>query len=189
MSCWDPPPPPCCTLTCPSSGPGTRGSVRAPGDSIPFLMWGHWPRALAAPSLLCCPWLMRMDSRGRVLRCGLALRTCALQGVTAVTFVFLCLFQEVRSTTVAFLLLRIPTLKIKVASKKETFEANLKTECDLWHLLVKEMWAGRKLADDHKVWGLGLPFLLAQSSSRRTPAPVVMLSPWCSGNLGVLGAE
>ncbi|KAI5281101.1 Denn Domain-Containing Protein 3 [Manis pentadactyla] len=58
--------------------------------------------------------------------------------------------EEVRSTTVAFLLLRIPTLKIKVASKKETFEANLKTECDLWHLLVKEMWAGRKLADDHK---------------------------------------
>ncbi|KAK2502568.1 hypothetical protein MC885_010077 [Smutsia gigantea] len=58
--------------------------------------------------------------------------------------------EEVRSTTVAFLLLRIPTLKIKVASKKETFEANLKTECDLWHLMVKEMWAGRKLADDHK---------------------------------------
>lgn len=59
--------------------------------------------------------------------------------------------QEVRSTTVAFLLLRIPTLKIKVVSKKEVFEANLKTECDLWHLMVKEMWAGKKLADDHKV--------------------------------------
>ena len=50
----------------------------------------------------------------------------------------------------SFLLLRIPTLKIKTASKKEVFEANLKTECDLWHLMVKEMWAGRKLADDHK---------------------------------------
>lgn len=61
--------------------------------------------------------------------------------------------QEVRSTTVAFLLLRIPTLKIKTVSKKEVFEANLKTECDLWHLMVKEMWAGKKLADDHKVWG------------------------------------
>uniref|UniRef100_A0A8I3NKB9 DENN domain containing 3 n=1 Tax=Canis lupus familiaris TaxID=9615 RepID=A0A8I3NKB9_CANLF len=58
--------------------------------------------------------------------------------------------EEVRSTTVAFLLLRIPTLKIKVVSKKEVFEANLKTECDLWHLMVKEMWAGKKLADDHK---------------------------------------
>ncbi|XP_033616780.1 DENN domain-containing protein 3 isoform X3 [Fukomys damarensis] len=58
--------------------------------------------------------------------------------------------EEVRSTTVAFLLLRIPTLKIKMASKKEVFEANLKSECDLWHLMVKEMWAGKKLADDHK---------------------------------------
>uniref|UniRef100_A0A8D0V6S0 DENN domain containing 3 n=1 Tax=Sus scrofa TaxID=9823 RepID=A0A8D0V6S0_PIG len=58
--------------------------------------------------------------------------------------------EEVRSTTVAFLLLRIPTLKIKTASKKEVFEANLKTECDLWHLMVKEMWAGKKLADEHK---------------------------------------
>lgn len=40
-----------------------------------------------------------------------------------------------------------------MASKKEVFEANLKTECDLWYLMVKEMWAGKKLADDHKVWG------------------------------------
>ncbi|XP_069456974.1 DENN domain-containing protein 3 isoform X2 [Ovis canadensis] len=58
--------------------------------------------------------------------------------------------EDVRSTMATFLLLRIPTLKIKTASKKEVFEANLKTECDLWHLMVKEMWAGRKLADDHK---------------------------------------
>lgn len=59
--------------------------------------------------------------------------------------------QEVRTTTVAFLLLKIPTLKIKTVAKKEVFEANLKSECDLWDLMVKEMWAGKKLADDHKV--------------------------------------
>ncbi|XP_062043922.1 DENN domain-containing protein 3 isoform X2 [Lepus europaeus] len=58
--------------------------------------------------------------------------------------------EEVRSTTVAFLLLRIPTLKIKTLSRKEVFEANLKSECGLWLLLVKEMWAGKQLADDHK---------------------------------------
>ncbi|XP_058132085.1 DENN domain-containing protein 3 isoform X2 [Dasypus novemcinctus] len=58
--------------------------------------------------------------------------------------------EEVRSTTVTFLLLRIPTLKIKTVSRKEVFEANLKAECELWHLMVKEMWAGKKLADDHK---------------------------------------
>lgn len=50
-----------------------------------------------------------------------------------------------------------------MASKKEVFEANLKTECDLWHLMVKEMWAGKKLADDHKVWGTRVP---AHSNSR-----------------------
>ncbi|NXM68630.1 DEND3 protein, partial [Serilophus lunatus] len=58
--------------------------------------------------------------------------------------------EDVKSTTVAFLLLRIPTLRIKTLSRKEVFEANLKTECDLWHLIVKEMWAGKKMADDHK---------------------------------------
>lgn len=61
------------------------------------------------------------------------------------------LLQEVKNTTVVFLLLKIPTLKIKTVAKKEVFEANLKSECDLWHLMVKEMWAGKKLADDHKV--------------------------------------
>ncbi|KAH0617394.1 hypothetical protein JD844_015547 [Phrynosoma platyrhinos] len=58
--------------------------------------------------------------------------------------------EEVKSTTAVFLLLRIPTLKIKTTFKKEVFEANLKSECDLWHLMVKEMWAGKKMADDHK---------------------------------------
>ncbi|XP_006830790.1 PREDICTED: DENN domain-containing protein 3 [Chrysochloris asiatica] len=58
--------------------------------------------------------------------------------------------EEVKNTTVVFLLLRIPTLKIKTVSRREVFEANLKTECDLWYLMVKEMWAGKKLADDHK---------------------------------------
>ncbi|XP_058032392.1 DENN domain-containing protein 3 isoform X2 [Ahaetulla prasina] len=58
--------------------------------------------------------------------------------------------EEVRNTTVTFLLLKIPTLKIKVKYKKDVFEANLKSECDLWHLMVKEMCAGKKMADDHK---------------------------------------
>lgn len=74
--------------------------------------------------------------------------------MTFLTLSFLPL-QEVRSASTAFLLRRIPALKIKVASKKEVFEANLKTECDLWHLMVKEMWAGKKLADDHKVGDAG----------------------------------
>ncbi|NXH44554.1 DEND3 protein, partial [Dicaeum eximium] len=58
--------------------------------------------------------------------------------------------EDVKSTTVSFLLLRLPTLRIKTLSKKEVFEANLKTECDLWYLIVKEMWAGKQMAYDHK---------------------------------------
>ncbi|XP_061111256.1 DENN domain-containing protein 3 isoform X1 [Conger conger] len=58
--------------------------------------------------------------------------------------------EEVKISSAPFLLLRIPSLKIKCQLKKEMFEANLKSECDLWNLMVKEMWAGRKMADDHK---------------------------------------
>ncbi|XP_028673916.2 DENN domain-containing protein 3 isoform X1 [Erpetoichthys calabaricus] len=58
--------------------------------------------------------------------------------------------EELKISSAAFLLLRIPSLKIKTTLRKETFEANLKSECDLWHLMVKEMWAGRKMADEHK---------------------------------------
>lgn len=57
------------------------------------------------------------------------------------------------------LLLRIPSLKLRVRGRKEAFEANLKTETELWNLMVKEMWAGRNMADQHKVtaalWEVG----------------------------------
>lgn len=59
--------------------------------------------------------------------------------------------QEVKVSSAPFLLLRIPSLKLRVHGRKEAFEANLKTETDLWHLMVKEMWAGRNMADQHKV--------------------------------------
>ncbi|XP_075067760.1 DENN domain-containing protein 3 [Mixophyes fleayi] len=58
--------------------------------------------------------------------------------------------EDVKISTSAFLLLRIPTLRIKISSRKDVFEANLKTECDLWNAMIKEMWAGRRMADSHK---------------------------------------
>ncbi|KAM6972971.1 DENN domain-containing protein 3 [Aplochiton taeniatus] len=61
--------------------------------------------------------------------------------------------EEVKISSAAFLLIRIPSLKIRLVSssgKREAFEANLKSETDLWNLIVKEMWAGRKMADQHK---------------------------------------
>ncbi|XP_067355518.1 DENN domain-containing protein 3 isoform X2 [Channa argus] len=58
--------------------------------------------------------------------------------------------EEVKVSSAPFLLLRIPSLKLRVRGRKEAFEANLKTETELWNLMVKEMWAGRCMADQHK---------------------------------------
>uniref|UniRef100_A0A3P8S5U5 DENN domain containing 3 n=1 Tax=Amphiprion percula TaxID=161767 RepID=A0A3P8S5U5_AMPPE len=58
--------------------------------------------------------------------------------------------EEVKVSSAPFLLLRIPSLKLRVRGRKEAFEANLKTETELWNLMVKEMWAGRNIADQHK---------------------------------------
>ncbi|XP_061572742.1 DENN domain-containing protein 3-like isoform X2 [Cololabis saira] len=68
-------------------------------------------------------------------------------------FVEITKFREIQSVKIAsapFLLVRIPSLRIQTASRPEVFEANLKTETELWNLVVKEMWAGRKMADQHK---------------------------------------
>ncbi|XP_033496322.2 DENN domain-containing protein 3-like [Epinephelus lanceolatus] len=58
--------------------------------------------------------------------------------------------QEVKIVSAPFLLVRIPSLRIQTSGRLEVFEANLKTETELWNLVVKEMWAGRKMADQHK---------------------------------------
>ncbi|MED6257748.1 hypothetical protein ATANTOWER_030759 [Ataeniobius toweri] len=58
--------------------------------------------------------------------------------------------QEVKMTSAPFLLVRIPSLRIRTFSRPEFFEANLKMETELWYLIVKEMWAGRKMADQDK---------------------------------------
>ncbi|XP_026172851.1 DENN domain-containing protein 3-like isoform X3 [Mastacembelus armatus] len=58
--------------------------------------------------------------------------------------------QAVKTASASFLLLRIPSLHIHTSSRPEVFEANLKTETELWNLVVREMWAGRKMADQHK---------------------------------------
>ncbi|XP_062914699.1 DENN domain-containing protein 3 isoform X5 [Mobula hypostoma] len=56
---------------------------------------------------------------------------------------------EVENISVLFFPLRIPALKVKT-QLKEPFVANLKTERDLWQLIVKEMWAGSTMANKHK---------------------------------------
>ncbi|KAK2844521.1 hypothetical protein Q5P01_011180 [Channa striata] len=58
--------------------------------------------------------------------------------------------QEVKISLAPFLLARISSLRIQTSRRSEAFEANLKTETELWNLMIKEMWAGRKMADQHK---------------------------------------
>ncbi|XP_029359761.1 DENN domain-containing protein 3-like isoform X2 [Echeneis naucrates] len=58
--------------------------------------------------------------------------------------------QDVKIASAPFLLVRIPSLRIQTSGRTEVFEANLKTETELWNLIVKEMWTGRKMADQHK---------------------------------------
>ncbi|CAL8237913.1 unnamed protein product, partial [Merluccius merluccius] len=58
--------------------------------------------------------------------------------------------KEVKISSAPFLLLRIPSLRIHTFCRAEVFEANLKTETHLWDLVIREMWAGRKMADQHK---------------------------------------
>ncbi|KAM6910026.1 DENN domain-containing protein 3-like isoform 1-T1 [Xenentodon cancila] len=68
-------------------------------------------------------------------------------------FVEIAKFREIQDVKIAsapFLLVRIPSLRIQTSSRPEMFEANLKTETELWNLVVKEMWAGRRMADQHK---------------------------------------
>uniref|UniRef100_A0A8D2ZXD7 DENN domain containing 3 n=1 Tax=Scophthalmus maximus TaxID=52904 RepID=A0A8D2ZXD7_SCOMX len=59
-------------------------------------------------------------------------------------------YRDLEVSSAPFLLLRIPSLKLRIRGRKESFEANLKTETELWNLMVKEMWAGRNMADQHK---------------------------------------
>uniref|UniRef100_A0A667WYG2 DENN domain containing 3 n=1 Tax=Myripristis murdjan TaxID=586833 RepID=A0A667WYG2_9TELE len=59
-------------------------------------------------------------------------------------------YRDIEVSSAPFLLLRIPSLKLRVRGRKDAFEANLKTETELWNLMVKEMWAGRNMADQHK---------------------------------------
>uniref|UniRef100_M4AJ32 DENN domain containing 3 n=1 Tax=Xiphophorus maculatus TaxID=8083 RepID=M4AJ32_XIPMA len=58
--------------------------------------------------------------------------------------------QEVKMASAPFLLVRILSLRIKTFSRPELFEANLKMETKLWNLIIKEMWAGRKMSDQDK---------------------------------------
>uniref|UniRef100_A0A7N6BQH3 UDENN domain-containing protein n=1 Tax=Anabas testudineus TaxID=64144 RepID=A0A7N6BQH3_ANATE len=59
-------------------------------------------------------------------------------------------FRDIKIASTPLPLVRIPSLRIQNFGRAEVFEANLKAETELWSLMVKEMWGGRKMADQHK---------------------------------------
>ena len=95
---------------------------------------------------VCCRTLCRVPPHEPLTSVGLWSLFPAL--------VHVCLLQDVKVSSAPLMLLRIPSLKLRVRGRKEAFEANLKTEAELWNLMVKEMRAGRSMADLHKVRGL-----------------------------------
>ncbi|XP_069740587.1 DENN domain-containing protein 3-like isoform X5 [Narcine bancroftii] len=45
---------------------------------------------------------------------------------------------------------KVPSLKIKVRGRKEVFTANLRSDRDLWAVILQEGWAGKVLSERHK---------------------------------------
>ncbi|XP_059837035.1 DENN domain-containing protein 3-like [Hypanus sabinus] len=45
---------------------------------------------------------------------------------------------------------KMTSLRIKVRGRKEPFVPNLKAECDVWKVLIRELRAGKELAERHK---------------------------------------
>lgn len=94
--------------------------------------------------------------------------------------------QEVKLATASFVLVRTPSLHIQSSSMSKVFEANLKTDTELWHLAVKEMWAGRRMADDHKVhrgtrWSHSAePFKFQENPPKCFVAVLVRKKTWCT---------
>uniref|UniRef100_A0A671LJ07 DENN domain-containing protein 3-like n=1 Tax=Sinocyclocheilus anshuiensis TaxID=1608454 RepID=A0A671LJ07_9TELE len=107
--------------------------------------------------------LERLDNNECVYKLSSSVKTSYGAGKIAMTqkrlflltgrrgYVEITKFRDIEEVNISVaLLLRIPSLRIKNSLRKEIFEANLKSECELWNLMVKEMWAGRMMADNHK---------------------------------------
>ncbi|KAG7268756.1 hypothetical protein CRUP_031828 [Coryphaenoides rupestris] len=98
-------------------------------------------------------------------------------------------YRDIEVSSAALLLLRIPSLKLRVRGRKEAFEANLKTETELWNLMVKEMRAGRSMADLHKTTAEVLKHKINPSLELTTPhaVDVLLYTPGAGGVAAEVG--
>uniref|UniRef100_A0A8C1ZGL2 DENN/MADD domain containing 3b n=1 Tax=Cyprinus carpio TaxID=7962 RepID=A0A8C1ZGL2_CYPCA len=129
------------------------------------VFYSFWKQAEAEAQDIDLPAevLERLDNNECVYKLSSSVKTSYGAGKIAMTqkrlflltcrcgYVEIAKFRDIEEVNISVApLLRIPSLKIKNSQRKEIFEANLKSECELWNLMVKEMWAGRMMTDNHK---------------------------------------
>ncbi|XP_041823018.1 DENN domain-containing protein 3 [Melanotaenia boesemani] len=146
----------------------TVGHQKQVGPDLFRVFYTIWKETEAEAQEVCLPAsvLEHIEASERVFKLSSSVKTSRGVGKIAMTQRRLFLLtdgrpgyvevaqyrdlEEVKVSSAPFLLLRIPSLKLRVHGRKEAFEGNLKTETELWNLMVKEMWAGRLIADQHK---------------------------------------
>ncbi|XP_028317433.1 DENN domain-containing protein 3 [Gouania willdenowi] len=146
----------------------TVGNQKQVGPDLFRVFYTIWKETEAEAQEVCVPAsvLEHIDSSECVFKLSSSVKTSRGVGKIAMTQRRLFLLtdgrpgyvevaqyrdlEEVKVSSAPFLLLRIPSLKLRIRGRKEAFEANLKTETELWNLMVKEMWAGRIVSDQHK---------------------------------------
>uniref|UniRef100_A0A8C9WWH0 DENN domain containing 3 n=1 Tax=Sander lucioperca TaxID=283035 RepID=A0A8C9WWH0_SANLU len=131
----------------------TVGHQKQVGPELFRVFYTIWKETEAEAQEVCLPAsvLEHIEPSECVFKLSSSVKTSRGVGKIAMTQRRLFLLTDGRPGYVEICLsLSRFLLKLRVQGRKETFEANLKTETELWNLMVKEMWAGRNMADQHK---------------------------------------
>ncbi|KAK1880297.1 DENN domain containing protein 3 [Dissostichus eleginoides] len=134
----------------------TVGHQKQVGPELFRVFYTIWKETEAEAQEVCLPASVseHIEPSECVFKLSSSVKTSRGVGKIAMTQRRLFLLTEGRPGYVEVAQYReleeVKVLKLRVQGRKETFEANLKTETELWNLMVKEMWAGRNMADQHK---------------------------------------
>uniref|UniRef100_A0A8C5C6R6 UDENN domain-containing protein n=1 Tax=Gadus morhua TaxID=8049 RepID=A0A8C5C6R6_GADMO len=143
----------------------TVGQQKQVGPDLFRVFYTIWKETEAEAQEVCLPAsvLEHLEPSECVFKLSSSVKTSRGVGKIAMTqrrlflltdgrpgYVEVAQYRDIEVSSAPLMLLRIPSLKLRVRGRKDAFEANLKTEAELWNLMVKEMRAGRSMADLHK---------------------------------------
>uniref|UniRef100_A0A3Q3IWB8 UDENN domain-containing protein n=1 Tax=Monopterus albus TaxID=43700 RepID=A0A3Q3IWB8_MONAL len=130
----------------------TVGHQKQVGPDLFSVFYTIWKETEAEAQEVSLPAsvLEHIDPSECVFKLSSSVKTSRGMGKIAMTRRRLFLLTDGRPGYVELQHFRKIHLKLRVRGRKEAFEANLKTETELWNLMIKEMWAGRSMADQHK---------------------------------------